>query len=420
MDGAILMRFAIAIVLVAASACTQVTSDYACTVDSECTLESGAVGRCEANQRCSYADAACSSGFRFGDLAGTSSNQCTGAGGSGSAGADACAVEVRAGLHGTCLRRVDGSVWCWGDGAQAATQVNVPAGAIAQVDVAGAGLCARYGSGSLNCSAGPKTGDLGISIRDLSIGTSHICAVTDGRVACLGSNSRGELGVGNTTPTIAPSTVIALGDARSISAGLESTCAVTTNNWLWCWGDNSRDELGQGISALDHTTTPVGVNLSSAASAVTVGDRFACGLTQSGFVSCWGDNTKGQTGQGSTGTTTNSPAQIQNLTSIVQVTAAGGHACARATDGKVWCWGANTEHESAAAAATAITQPTLVVDNNGAAITFLDVDAGALHTCGRTVPSGAVVCWGSNANGEIGDGTFATATYPTPSTVGCR
>jgi alpha-tubulin suppressor-like RCC1 family protein len=413
MDGQILIRLATVAALVA-SACTQVTSDFACTIDSDCTLESGAVGRCEPSQRCSYADTACASGQRYGELAGAVSNQCTGAAG------EECAVEVRAGVHGTCVRRVDGSVWCWGDGVQAATQVNMPAGAIAQVDVAGAGECARYANGSLNCSAGPKSGDLGLSIRDLSIGTGHLCAITDGHVECWGSNTNGELGVGNQTATTTPTEVIAIGDARTVSAGLESTCVVTTSNGLWCWGDNSRDELGQGISVLDRATTPIAVNLSTGASTVAIGDRFACAVTQGGTVSCWGDDTLGQIARGTTGDTANSATQIQGLTHIVQLTAAGGHACARADDGRVWCWGANTAHETAAAPATAITAATLVVDSGGTPLSFLDVDAGTLHTCGRTAPTGAVVCWGSNANGQIGDGTLATATYPTPSTASCQ
>jgi len=410
MDGRILIRFALAAALVSASACNQVTSDFACAVDGDCTLESGADGHCEPNQRCSYADTECASGYRYGDFAGSFSDQC--------ATTDDCAVEVRAGVHDTCVRRGDGSVWCWGDGTQTTTQVDLPAGAVAQIDVAGAGLCARYADGSLNCAVGATTGDLGLSTKDLSIGTSHLCAITDGHVACWGSDSHGELGDGNMTASTTPAAVIAIFDGRQIAAGLETTCAITGSG-VWCWGDNSRDQLGQGLVSADYATTPVSVNVSAAPSAVTVGDRFACALTQDGLVRCWGDDTMGQIGQGSTSDTEDSPLQVHDLTGIVEVTAAGSHACARDGNGSVWCWGSNATHESAAAAETKITKPALVVDSAGAALTFLDVDAGASHTCGRTT-DGAIMCWGNNADGQIGDGTFATAIYPTPSVVGCR
>jgi alpha-tubulin suppressor-like RCC1 family protein len=287
-----------------------------------------------------------------------------------------------------------------------------------QVDVAAGGLCARYLDGSLDCTQGPMTGNIGITSAEVSIGTSHVCAVSDGHMDCWGSNASGELGDGDTTASATPQSVIAVTDAVQASAGLASTCEVETGGDLWCWGDNSRNQLAQTIISIGSSTSPVEVFVPGGTSAVAVGDRFACALATTGHVYCWGDETEGQTGQ--VGDSTASLVEVPGLSGIAQITAAGSHACARATGGEVWCWGDNAAHETAATSAATIATPTLVVDQDNTALMFSAVAAGAQHTCGLLAPDNAVVCWGDNSDGQIGDGTTATAAYPTSSTLGCK
>lgn len=403
---------ALAIALVA-TGCTHVTSDFTCATDADCTSASGTAGRCEASRRCSYTDTSCSSGFRYGDLAGDTSNQCT--------SIDDCVGEVRAGALDTCVRRGDGTVWCWGNGMLGASQVTMPAGTIAQLDDAGAGMCARYGDGKLHCASGPAVGDIAVSGRDVAVGTSHVCAITsDGHVACWGDNSRGELGDNTMATRPAPANVVGLSGATQLASGLETSCAIISGGQVWCWGDDSRGEIGRGVSLDQFSLVPLMAQGTTGFASIAVGDRFACGATSSGAVWCWGNNDAGQCGQGTNFGENDSPVLVASLAGIVAITAGGGHACALGGDGKVWCWGANGSHETAAASATSITTPTLVVDGNGAPILFHDVDAGARHTCGRTAANGSVMCWGDNAMGQIGDGTFATAIRPTAAGLACR
>ena len=425
MDRTILTRALVAFALAGTGACSQVTSDFSCLTDADCTDADGTLGRCEVDQRCSYADTSCTSGYRYGDLAGQESNACTGdtggpGTGSGSGITSECVVsEVRSGVRDTCVRRTDGTVWCFGAG-MAASQVDLPAGTIAQVGDAAGGRCGRYTDGSLDCTIGPVTGKIPVMIRELSIGTTHTCAITDGHIACWGTNVLGELGIGSTDPSdLTPQLVIAVSEAVSVSAGLASTCEVESDGELWCWGDNSRNQLGQTIIPIANAISPVEVFVPDGAATVVVGDKFACSLSSAGNVYCWGDETKAQTGQGAVGDSTADTLQVPGLAGIASITASGSHACALATDGRADCWGAIVSHLSGACDDAGVTSPALVVDHHYVSLHFLVLDAGPHHTRGRLAPNGGVVCWGDNADGEIGDGTTTPAAFPTPSQQGC-
>lgn len=387
---------------------------FACATDTDCTLSLFDSARCEADSRCSYPDDSCSSGYAYGDAAGDESNRCVDDGSSGTG----CAIAVRAGLHDTCVLERDNTVVCFGDG-MLEIHPTLPAGTFAQIDVSTAGLCARYDDHSLACAAGPTTGAIDYPALDLSIGGSHLCAVSDTSfAACWGTNTMGQLGNGSTDPSPTPSGVLGLFDVKQISAGLDSTCAINNSGPLWCWGDNTHDQLGQGVASVDQANSPISVNAGAASIYVSVGDQFACVVIDGGDVLCWGDNTMGQIGQGSTTATIDAATKVTGLSHIVQVTAGGSHACARDRDGMVWCWGSNGSHESSASASAAVLSPELVVDDQGAPVQFRDVDAGALHTCGVR-QDGIVVCWGSNAEYQLGDGTMVTATTPVYSAIAC-
>ena len=76
------------------------------------------------------------------------------------------------------------------------------------------------------------------------------------------------------------------------------SCGVTTSGNAYCWGDNSSGQLGDGTSSGRVSPAPVAGGLRFAV--VSAGGDHTCGATPSGGVYCWGDNLFGQLGDGTT------------------------------------------------------------------------------------------------------------------------
>ncbi|NMM32959.1 MAG: RCC1 repeat-containing protein, partial [Phycicoccus sp.] len=126
----------------------------------------------------------------------------------------------------------------------------------------------------------------------ISAGSYHSCAVTTaGAVKCWGVNKVGELGDGTTTSSSTPVDVVGLGSGvAAVDAGWEHTCALTTAGAVKCWGYNSNGELGYGTTTY-YSNTPVDVvGLGSGVAAITAGMRHTCALITGGAIKCWGSN----------------------------------------------------------------------------------------------------------------------------------
>jgi hypothetical protein len=128
----------------------------------------------------------------------------------------------------------------------------------------------------------------------------------------------------------------------AIAVGGTHSCALTTAGAVRCWGDNYYGQLGDGSTT--QRTTPVAVSgLGSGVAAIAAGQSsgHTCALTTAGAAHCWGYNTNGQLGDGST-TNRLTPVAVSGLGSGVAAIVAGGYqSCARTTAGAVRCWGRN-------------------------------------------------------------------------------
>jgi len=164
-----------------------------------------------------------------------------------------------------------------------------------------------------------------------------------------------------------------------------------------CWGYNSNGQLGDGTTT--NSLTPVQVQGLLNVVQVATGGWHTCAVKQDGTAWCWGWNGVGSLGDGTT-THRYTPVQVQNLSNVIQVTAGFNHTCAVKQDGTVWCWGYNNRGQLGDGTTTNRYTPVQVKNLSGAT----QVTAGHSYTCALK-GDGTVWCWGSNTYGELGDGT---------------
>jgi alpha-tubulin suppressor-like RCC1 family protein len=254
----------------------------------------------------------------------------------------------------------------------------------------------------------------------LSAGAFHSCALTAaGGVQCWGAGGDGALGNGTFDNSNTPVDVTGLtSDVAAISAGWYHTCALTTAGGVMCWGDNSGGQLGNGTFIRSNVPVPV-TGLTSGVAAISGGGFHTCAVTTSGGVKCWGANGDGQLGDG-TKTNRNTAVDVPALTSGATTIAAGfGHTCAVTTTGGVKCWGANASGQLGHGQLVTlgnVTFPDLTdrstpVDVPALTTGVAAITAGEGHTCSLAI-NGNVHCWGDNAYGQVGDGTFDNRIVP--------
>jgi alpha-tubulin suppressor-like RCC1 family protein len=254
--------------------------------------------------------------------------------------------------------------------------------------------------------SGLSSGVTGISV---SIANSTTCAVlSTGAARCWGFNNYGQIGDGTTTNRSTPVAVSGLSSGVSaISAGNRFTCAVLSTGAAKCWGGNGSGQLGDGT--ITDRTTPVGVSgLSSGVSAIAAGGNHTCALLSTGAVKCWGQNSNGVLGDGTT-TWSNFPVNVSGLSSGVSAISAGGqHTCALLSTGGVKCWGTNSSGQIGDGTITNSSTP---VNVSGLSSGVTAISTGFSSSC-ALLSTGAVKCWGGNGSGQLGDGTTTNSSTP--------
>jgi alpha-tubulin suppressor-like RCC1 family protein len=370
---------------------------------------------------------------------------------------------IAAGQHHTCALaggdQTGGVVHCWGRNSHGMLghglthlQMNqVPAGTAldqlgdplrAQSVTAGGGhTCALQENGTALCWGFNGYGALGDGtqvsrtqprpvtqsttgpLRSLTAGRSHTCALTTQGVAyCWGINSSGQLGDGTTTQRNVPVLVLGNHRFRSIDAGRVHTCGVDINGVGWCWGANDQGALGDGTTL--KKTSPVVVSAPLGEPTInfnilTAGGVFSCGIAAvSGKAYCWGSNTGGELGDGSTVTNSTTPRLVGGGLTWRRISAGGSHTCAITLAGDTYCWGNGCAGELGTGSGMCGQRLPIAVQWAGSALVHLVTgdsrscaahndayDDGAAYT--------ALVCWGSNGSGQLGDGTNMGKTTPT-------
>jgi alpha-tubulin suppressor-like RCC1 family protein len=247
-----------------------------------------------------------------------------------------------------------------------------------------------------------------------SIDAGHYasCAVASGAVRCWGTNADGQLGDGTLAARNTPSPGV-LANATQVAVGQGSTCARRSDGLISCWGKGTVGQLGDGSAT--SSTIPVDVVSSGFGSAqlVSVGDQHACAAATSGAVWCWGNNSGGQLGNGGY---VNSavPVQVLDVGNATMTTSGSSHSCALIGDGGVWCWGSNDVGQLGDGTLSSSPRPVRVLDLEPA----VAIAAGSFVTCAATA-TGALRCWGENDNGQLGDGNPPANATPRQSIIYC-
>jgi alpha-tubulin suppressor-like RCC1 family protein len=245
----------------------------------------------------------------------------------------------------------------------------------------------------------------------VSAGSGHTCGLTDrGGVMCWGSNSNGQLGDGTTTDRYTPVAVKGLSaGVKAVSAGTTHTCALLTTGGVKCWGNNNRGQLGDGTKI--NRWTPVNViGLASGIASIEAGGLDTCAVTIHGGAKCWGSNNQGRLGDGTMIdrlTPTNVIGMFTGVAAIRANDAGGAHTCAVLTNGGLKCWGSNLGGQLGNGMTTTSYVP---IDVSGLTSGVSDVALGTWHTCAAT--SSGVKCWGDNTWGQLGTGLTTTQLTP--------
>lgn len=206
------------------------------------------------------------------------------------------------------------------------------------------------------------------------------------------------------------------GNFSSISAEFIRTCGIATTGDSYCWGAKASVHFTNGAPTADQLNTlPTRLAGGLQFHSIVAGGNFACGLTSAGAAYCWGYNSEGELGDGTT-VDRAEPTPVAGGLTFASISAGGTHACGLTAAGAAYCWGLNSKGELGDGTTTARLTPTAVTGG----LVFSAIQAGGGsndHTCGLT-SAGAVYCWGANAYGEIGDGTTADRLSPVPVTGG--
>jgi alpha-tubulin suppressor-like RCC1 family protein len=357
-------------------------------------------------------------------------------------------VSIAAGAHHTCAIERNGGVWCWGknDKMQAGfntfdtlTQppVEYPlkvfsfnqtinsTTAKGEVAAGESHTCAMAG-GKVKCWGDRTSGQVPLAdsnlifqdldatqVQSISLGTYHTCyekklADSTYKRFCVGSNQEGQIFLDPCRAdkfnfwktSLCPSQAGYGPTTRNISSGGPASCSIGNDGSLECWGRKFLNGPSVGSELITNPRT-LGTNVTSVSvggkchveGGGDAGDGHVCAVMNS-QVKCWGKNSFGQLGIGSTAEQM-LPTLVPGLDGATQVALGTEHSCAL-RNGQVYCWGHNKRYQVKNSSELYFSTPQLIqgISNVKAIV------AGRAHTCALTNDSD-VWCWGDNTYGQM-------------------
>src|SRR5471032_2976079 len=275
------------------------------------------------------------------------------------------------------------------------------------------------GPHTVTATVGTVTGSTPVTInapwRAVAAGGYHTVArKADGTLLSWGSNQFGQLGDGTnvnrlspvqvqvTAPTTGSTTV---SPWTMIAAGEYHTVALRADGTLWAWGNNQNGQLGDGTQT--NRSVPTKIGTGTGWLYVAAGKSHTIAIDKGGLLWAWGRNFNGQLGDNTTADKL-VPTKIGVATNWSSAAAGATHTLARRADGTLWAWGGNANGQLGNGGLTDLHVPTQIGTS-----TWVAVAAGTLHSAAIRA-DGALFAWGSNGNGQVGNGLTTTTNVTAP------
>lgn len=356
--------------------------------------------------------------------------------------ADAIAA---AGSHACAIK--DGAVHCWGandqgqlgDGTTVATAAPIPPladssplVAASRLSVSSSGSCAVLDDGTAQCwgsqSLGfnslvpqPISATVPTPIVAVSLSPSrvhYLTSVQGEELWCSGFNSNGECGKLNyVTSTSAISLSDLVANVTQVHSGGSHTC-VLADATISCFGSNGGGRLGNAVSATTAGGPAIPVTLPFPPVELFGGSNHTCARLSDGSISCWGYNNNGELGDGTTIHTNTKGGPVQAALPTNDVKSGFGHGsstCVILGDDTLWCWGYNAQDVyNTGSIETKTLQPTQVLSDP-----IKQAAMGNGFLCVILKADDSLKCWGTNLDGQIGDGREVLSLRPSETVSVC-
>lgn len=338
------------------------------------------------------------------------------------------AATIAGGKGFVCALDQTGAAYCWGGG--------------------WAGQLGN-GSSAVSPTPVPVAGDL--RFHSLSAGWDfHVCGLTtDGDAYCWGRNVSGELGDGTVgINRLTPVPVAGDIKFKYLRTARGHTCGVAFDGKAYCWGAAGSGAIGAEVTETCEfgpcTTVPVAVATDLTFTSLHLRPESSCGIATDGLLYCWGgtptvedwdvrfqyvraahfwecgmgtdDQVYCWSGLAQTIAPSPTPTLVPDQPQFVFLSEAnGGHICGLDAEGIAYCWGDSINGALGLGPSLWMTPSPVAVSSE---LRFYAIGAGDQHTCAITIGF-EVYCWGSNWQGELGDGT-TDGDPDCPVTTPCR
>ncbi|KTC75158.1 protein with a bacterial immunoglobulin-like domain protein [Legionella birminghamensis] len=253
-----------------------------------------------------------------------------------------------------------------------------------------------------------NTGNGPISNLQVTIPAPYSSYFINGCVGSLAAASSCNVSYSIPVSPISASFNIAASGTNAVNSPLPLSIEISPSGRVQCWGLNSSGQLGDGSTTSSNMPSTFAVGITDAEE-ISGGSSYTCALLRTGAIQCWGSNFSGDLGWGQPGGSL-VPVFVSGISTATTFSAGESHACAVLSNGTIQCWGANGAGQLGDGTTTNRFTPVTVLGITNA----VAVSAGLDHTC-AVLATGQVACWGSNAFGQLGDGT--TNPHITPGLV---
>ncbi|MEI7917847.1 MAG: prepilin-type N-terminal cleavage/methylation domain-containing protein [Candidatus Saccharibacteria bacterium] len=266
----------------------------------------------------------------------------------------------------------------------------------------------------------------GKTITSIETGEAHTCAIaSDNLVYCWGRNQLGALGNNSTVESHVPVAVTSTGvlsgkTIKSLSSGADHTCVVASDNLAYCWGYNSNGQLGNGSTT--QSNVPVAVATTGVLSGKTIksissGRNYTCVIASDNLVYCWGAGTSGQLGNNAyldslTPVAVNTAGVLSGKT-VKSISVGNYFTCLIASDDLAYCWGYNYSGQLGNNSATQQFSVPVAVNTAGLlnGKTIKSIASGASNAC-AIASDNLSYCWGVNNAGQLGNNSTVNSLVP--------